>query len=96
MSRISEEQMKYTSELAALELPEKELNAAKETIEELFECFDILHALNTDEVEPAVHLFSGNNVFREDVPTEESNKEGMLANAPSGKDGAFVVLGIRR
>lgn len=96
MSRISEEQMKYTSDLAALELPEEELDAARTTIGDLFDCFDILQTLETDGVEPAVHLFSGNNVFREDVQKEESAKEGMLANAPSGKDGAFVVLGIRK
>lgn len=96
MGRISEEQMKYTSKLAALKLSPEELDTVREGIEGLFECFDILEKLDTEGVEPLVYAFPGGNVVREDIVKEESNKEGMLQNAPSVKDGAFVVPGIRK
>ena len=96
MGRISEEQMKYTSRLAALKLPYEELDAIREDMEGLLECFDVLKNLNTEGVEPAVYVHSEDNVFREDTVKEESDHEGMLQNAPSAKDGAFMVLGVRK
>ncbi len=96
MGRISDEQMKYTSKLAALKLSPEELDIVREGIEGLFACFDVLESLDTEGVTPAVYAASGENVFREDMVKEESNREGMLANAPSVKDGAFVVLSNRK
>ena len=37
------------------------------------------------------HVFPVQNVFREDVVTNEDNSEAILANAPSKKDGSFSV-----
>ena len=52
---------------------------------------DTLNELDTSGVEPMSHVFPVNNVFREDVVTNEDDREEILANAPEAKDGAFVV-----
>lgn len=96
MGCISVEQLKYTSKLAALKLSEEELDTVREGMEGLFECFDALKEVDTEGVCPAIYSSSDDNVFREDIVKEQSNQEGMLQNAPSVKDGAFVVLGIRK
>lgn len=96
MGRISAEQMKYTSRLAALKLSEDELATVREGIEELLDCFDVLENLDITGVSPAVYTCSGYNVFREDVAEMKSDHESMLQNAPSVRDGAFVVMGMRK
>ena len=64
---------------------------------------DKLNELDTEGVEPMTHRFPLTNVFREDIPGEESlphpglaereliNRESILKNAPEQKNGAFKV-----
>ena len=37
------------------------------------------------------HTFPYNNVFREDVVTNNDDRENMLKNAPEQKDGSYKV-----
>ena len=37
------------------------------------------------------HVFPVNNVFREDVVTNEDDRDNILKNAPEEKDGSFMV-----
>ena len=37
------------------------------------------------------HVFSMNNVFRDDVVSNGDDRENILKNAPKQKDGAFKV-----
>ena len=53
--------------------------------------WDKLNELDTSGVEPMSHVFSVQNVFREDVVTNQDDRENILANAPSEQDGAFTV-----
>lgn len=57
----------------------------------MLDYIDTLNELDTSGVEPMSHVFPVNNVFREDVVTNEDDREEILANAPEAKDGAFVV-----
>ena len=50
-----------------------------------------LGELDTTDVEPMSHVFSVENVFREDVVTNGDERERLLSNAPQEKDGMFVV-----
>ena len=71
MNRISTEEMRYTSRLAALYLTDEELEAAKETVEGLLENFAVLENVKVEGIEPAVHLFPVCGELRGDVVTEK-------------------------
>ena len=88
---ISDETIEYVGILAKLELSEEEKEQAKKDMANMLEYIDTLNELDTSGVEPMSHVFPVNNVFREDVVTNEDDRDEILANAPEAKDGAFVV-----
>ena len=88
---ISDETIEYVGILAKLELSEEEKEQAKKDMANMLDYNDTLNELDTSGVEPMSHVFPVNNVFREDVVTNEDDRDEILANAPEAKDGAFVV-----
>ena len=88
---ISDETIEYVGILAKLELSEEEKEQAKKDMANMLDYIDTLNELDTSGVEPMSHVFPVNNVFREDVVTNEDDRGEILANAPEAKDGAFVV-----
>ena len=77
--------------LAKLALTEDERTEAKEKMQEILDYMEKLNELDTDNVDPMVHLFPVSNVFREDCVTNAGLKEDMLANAPKVKEGQYLV-----
>ena len=73
------------------ELSDEEKEQAKKDMANMLDYIDTLNELDTSGVEPMSHVFPVNNVFREDVVTNEDDRDEILANAPEAKDGAFVV-----
>ena len=88
---ISDETIEYVGILAKLSLSEEEKEAAKTDMANMLDYIDMLNELDTDGVEPMSHVFPVNNVFREDVVTNENKREAMLSNAPEQKDGCYKV-----
>lgn len=88
---ISDETIEYVGILAKLELSDAEKERAKADMGRMLDYIDKLSELNTDGVEPMSHVFSAENVFREDVVTNGDDRERLLSNAPQEKDGMFVV-----
>lgn len=88
---ISDETIEYVGILAKLELSDEEKEDAKKDMEKMLDYVDTLNELDTTGVEPMSHVFSVNNVFREDVVTNGDDRENITANAPQKKDGAFMV-----
>lgn len=90
-NHISDETIEYVGILAKLELSGEEKEQAKTDMESMLDYVDKLNELDTDGVEPMSHVFPVHNVFREDVVTNENDREEILKNAPEKKDGAFMV-----
>lgn len=88
---ISDETIEYVGILAKLELSVEERENAKKDIGEMLDYIDKLNELDTSGVEPMSHAFPVNNVFREDVPSEDDGREKTLANAPERGGDSFVV-----
>ena len=88
---ISNETIEYVVILAKLELSDEEKEEAKRDMGRMLDCIDKLNELDTEGVEPMSHVFSMNNVFREDAVVNGDDRENILANAPEQKDGAFKV-----
>jgi len=88
---ISDETIEYVGILAKLELSDDEKEQAKKDMGSMLDYIDKLNELDTSGVEPMSHVFPVNNVFREDVVTNEDIRDEILSNAPEEKDGSFVV-----
>ena len=88
---ISDETIEYVGILAKLELSEEEKEHAKADMGSMLDYIDKLNELDTTGVEPMSHVFPVNNVFREDVVTNEDDRDNILKNAPEEKDGSFMV-----
>ncbi|RKI83264.1 Asp-tRNA(Asn)/Glu-tRNA(Gln) amidotransferase subunit GatC [bacterium 1xD42-87] len=90
-NNISDETIEYVGILAKLELSDEEKEQAKSDMGRMLDYIDKLGELDTTDVEPMSHVFSVENVFREDVVTNGDERERLLSNAPQEKDGMFVV-----
>ena len=85
--KITDEIIDYVAALAKLSLSEEGRERAKSDLQMM----DVMNELDTDGIEPMSHAFSITNVFREDVVTNQEMREALLENAPSKKDGCFLV-----
>lgn len=90
-NEISDETIEYVGILAKLELSAEEKVQAKKDMGEMLAYIDKLNELDTEGVEPMSHVFSVDNVFREDVVTNRDGSADTLSNAPEKKEGGFKV-----
>ena len=88
---ISDETIEYVKILAKLELSEEEKEQAKTDIGRMLDYIDKLNELDTSGVEHLSHVFQVSNVVREDVVTNQDERERILKNAPARKDDSFKV-----
>ena len=88
---ISDETIKYVAALAKLDLSEEEAVWAKIDLSQIIEYVNRMNELDTTGIEPMSHVFAYENVFREDVVTNRSERDVILSNAPESKDGGFKV-----
>lgn len=88
---ITDETIEYVGILAKLELSEEEKEQAKKDMSNMLDYVGKLDELDTEDVIAMSHAFPVNNVFREDVVTNGSDRENLLKNAPEQKDGCYKV-----
>lgn len=88
---ITDEIIDYVGILAKLELSLEERKEAKKDMGRMLDYIDKLNELDTEGIEPMSHVFSMNNVFREDIVTNGDDRDNILKNAPEKKEGAFKV-----
>ena len=88
---ITDEIIDYEGILAKLELSLEEREEAKKDMGRMLDYIDKLNELDTEGIEPMSHVFSMNNVFREDIVTNGDDRDNILKNAPEKKEGAFKV-----
>lgn len=90
-NKISDETIEYVGILAKLKLTDEEKEQAKRDMGRMLDYIDMLEELDTEGVEPMSHIYPVSNVFREDIVENGDERDQILANAPSCKDGAFKV-----
>ncbi len=88
---IDDATIEYVGILAKLELSEEEKEAAKKDMGRMLDYIDQLNELDTSGIEPMSHVFSMQNVFREDIVVNGDGSEESLKNAPERKDNMYVV-----
>jgi len=81
---------KYAA-MAKLTLTDAKTTKATELCAALFESFDALADINTDNIEPMYTVLDMQNIFREDITKKIYTRDQLLAYAPIKKDEYFQV-----
>ena len=83
--------IEYIGILSQLDLSETEKEQAKLDMETMQKFIEKLNELDTTGVEPMSHIFPAENAFRLDEEEAYGDATSALKNAPTKKDGYFVV-----
>ena len=88
---IAANDIEIISHLARLNLTEGEREEALGSITSILQLIDQMQAVDTSNVEPLKHAFEASQRLREDVVTEQDQRDTLLALAPSAENGLFLV-----
>jgi len=77
--------------LARLQFNEQEKEIIKKDLQRMIQFVDKLNELNTEGVEPLLHMTDAINMLREDVVKGSISREEALKNAPD-TDGVFFKV----
>ena len=91
MAKITLEDVEYVASLAQLTLDEEAKQRLLREMGDLLAYVDKLNELDTDDVEPMMHVLDISNVYREDVVTGSLDHEAALKNAPK-TDGSYFPV----
>ena len=89
--KITEETIRYVAALAKLNVSDEEKIKVAKDLDHILEYIETMNELDTEGVEPMSHVLPVKNVFREDVVTNQNNRDQLIKNAPKQKDGCFAV-----
>ena len=89
--KITEERIQYLAGLSHIQLDEPVCAEMADELGKISSYMDVLSAVDTEGVEPLVHLFPVTNVMRLDVVTPSMDRALLLQNAPDCTEEAFVV-----
>lgn len=79
------------AKLARLEFNPEEKSAIKNDLDRMFAFVEQLDEVNTDGVEPLIHVNPQTNVFRPDAVSESLTQKEALKNAPQHDTFYFKV-----
>lgn len=88
---IDRQLVEYVAELGKLSLTEAEKELMQQDLTKVLQYMDVLNRLDTEGVEPLVHVSGVENVFRQDCPQESFPREAILQNAIAVEEGCFKV-----
>jgi len=89
--KITDELIDELAHLARLEFAPEDKEVLKVDLERMINFVEKLNEVNTDGVEPLLHMSPRMNVLREDVVQESISREEALLNAPAKNDAFFLV-----
>lgn len=89
--KITKETIDYVAALSKLQLTEEEGVKVMNDMEKILSYMETMDRLDTEQVAPMSHVFETTNVFREDTVVNTNQREILLSNTKSKKDGCFMV-----
>ncbi|MBP2027477.1 aspartyl-tRNA synthetase [Acetoanaerobium pronyense] len=89
--KISTGKIEKIADLAMIELSEKEKKELGADLSNIIDFADALLSVDTENVEPMMHILPVNNVLREDEVQESFDREELLKNAKTKEKGCFYV-----
>lgn len=90
MKNIRDE-IEHIAFLARISLSEKDKEMFGLQLGSILRYIEKLNELDTTSVQPTSHVFSLNNVMRDDLPQPSLPREEALSNAPSRTDRFYRV-----
>lgn len=88
---IDDELFDRLAKLSKLQFSDEERASIKGDLQKMLNFIDQINEIDTDGVEPLIHINSNINSFREDKPKTLITKEDALKNAPAKNDDFFKV-----
>ena len=91
MSQIDDTTVDKIAELARLEFNSEEKENIKKDLSKILTYIDKLNELDTDGVDPLIHISDEYNVLREDIIEESTTQVEALKNAPD-KNSDYIKI----
>ncbi|MDZ4857467.1 MAG: Asp-tRNA(Asn)/Glu-tRNA(Gln) amidotransferase subunit GatC [Candidatus Hydrogenedentes bacterium] len=91
MAKITKADVEYVAGLAQLTLDEADKDKLVGEMGDILAYMEKLNALDTEGIEPMMHVLEMTNVFREDVVEPSLDREVALMNAPK-TDGEYFLV----
>ncbi|NIK74519.1 aspartyl-tRNA(Asn)/glutamyl-tRNA(Gln) amidotransferase subunit C [Thermonema lapsum] len=89
--KVSLDTLQKIAHLARLEFDESEAQTMLNDLNKIIEWVDQLEKIDTNGVEPLIHMSEENNVLREDEPAPALPHARALRNAPKKDSNYFRV-----
>ena len=89
--QIEDKDVLHIAKLARLKLADNELESYKKNLQEILDFADTINHVNTDDIGVTIGINENYNVFRKDEIVQDSDKDELLANAPSQDEGMFRI-----
>jgi len=88
---INRDTVKYTANLARIELSDKELDHFTDQLGRILAYADKLNMLNVSKLEPTSHVLEMKNVYRGDIIKKSLPASEVIKNAPGKENNLFKV-----
>ncbi len=88
---LTRDEVQRVALLAQLRLMPQELEQFTHQLQNILQYMEKLSELDTSEIKPFTHAVDVSNIFREDIVSNTSNTEAILANAPAKSKTFFRV-----
>jgi aspartyl-tRNA(Asn)/glutamyl-tRNA(Gln) amidotransferase subunit C len=91
VSNIKKEDIQKIAYLARLGIEESAMPEYASSLTEILDFVEQMNSVDTDNIQPMAHPQDMVQRLREDVVTEENNRELLMQNAPKAEKGLFLV-----
>lgn len=91
MKKIDDALIDKLSNLSKLSFSETEKNELKADLQNMLNFINQINEVDTEAVEPLIHINTRYNNFREDVAFHLNSKAETLSNAPKKNEDFFLV-----
>ena len=88
---INRDAVKYTADLARIELSDRELDHFTGQLDRILAYVEKLDTLNVASLEPTSHVLEMKNVYREDVVKASLSASEAIKNSPAKENSLFKV-----
>lgn len=89
--KIDQQTVEKIAHLARLEVSEAEVAEMQTGLSKILNWMEQLNEVDTDGVEPLIHMNSGINIFRKDKAQNTLQREDGLKNAPKRTETYITV-----
>lgn len=89
--KVTKEIIDHVADLVKLSLTEEDKAQLTKDLDSIVSYMDTMNDVDTDAATAMTHVLPIKNLFRQDILKSSSDREEILSNAPSHKDGSFQV-----